>query len=78
MATVDKDFADNLVLNRGYYNGDDDNSLGDNPRVTRIVEYTNAWGAKAYGFTTGRDDPLKYLRETEYVRSPRVYWEYKA
>lgn len=36
MATVSKDLADKLVAQNGYY--------ADDPRVMRIVEYTNAWG----------------------------------
>lgn len=76
MATVDKAFADRLVAGNGWIGGDSDNSMGDNPRCTLIVEYDNAWGAKGYGAVfEGERDPDKYMRPTEYVQNPRVYWE---
>lgn len=77
MATVDKAFADNLVANQGYYNGDSGNSLGDNPRITRIVKYINGWGDEAYGITSEREDQNTYLKETKFVTKPEIYWEYK-
>lgn len=64
MGTVSKNIADAIVSGR--YNDDD-------PK--RIVEYTNAWGGVAYGVTFGRDDPDKYMLESEYIRSPRIYWD---
>lgn len=75
MATVDKSFADRLIKGNGWIDGNSDNSMGDNPRCTLIVEYTNAWGTRAYGLTFEGEDDLKYLRPTEYVKSPLVYWE---
>ena len=66
MGTVTKDIADAIA--RGEYEDDD-------PK--RIVEYTNAWGGIAYGVTFGREDPNKYLYESEYVKSPRIYWDHK-
>lgn len=78
MATVEKDFADNLIKHAGYYNGNSDNTYGDNPRCKAIIEYTTAWGNKAYGLTMDGDrDPLRYLRPTEFVIEPRVYWKYE-
>ena len=74
MSTVDKAFADNLASNGGYYNGDDNNTLGDNPRVVEITEYENAWGAQAYGLTfEGQDN--RYT-PSEFVNNPRSYWKY--
>lgn len=67
MSTVSKKIADAIV--RGEY-------LDDDPR--RIVEYKNAWGGVAYGVTFGRQDPNTYLRESQYVREPKVYWERDA
>jgi hypothetical protein len=68
MATVSKALADTLVANNGSY--------ADDPRVMRIVEYTNAWGKLAYGieyeWEVGR------YHESEYVHAPRVYWEANA
>lgn len=72
MTTVDKEFADNIARHRGFYNGDSDNSLGDNPRVVKIVAYDNAWGGKGYGLVyEGIKD--KYT-ETDFVRNPITYW----
>lgn len=75
MATVDKEFADRLIAGNGWI-GDSDNSMGDNPRCRSIVEYENAWGGTSYGcvFENERDQ-YKYMRPTECVQNPRVYWE---
>ena len=75
MSTVDKSFADSIIAHDGWYNGDRDNSLGDNPRTIRVVEYDNAWGGKGYGLVfAGQRD--KY-EASVYVRNPRTYWEAK-
>ena len=76
MSTVDKNFADNLKANRGYYNGDSDNSMGDNPRVVEIIEYDNAFGGVGYGLVF--DGTRNRYIESEFVRSPRSYWSYRA
>ena len=75
MPTVDKEFADNLKQHNGYYNGDDDNSLGDNPRCLTITEYDNAFGGVGYGLTF-EGEPNRYT-ESEFVRNPRTYWRYQ-
>lgn len=76
MSTIDKHFADRLIAGRGWIRGDSDNSMGDNPRCIKIVEYTTAWGGKGYGAVMESDhDPQRYERPTEYVQSPRVYWQ---
>jgi hypothetical protein len=77
MASVDKKFADNLASNAGYYNGGDENELGDNPRCVLIIEYDNAFGGKGYGLVMETDSYNKYT-ESEFVQNPKVYWEYKA
>lgn len=75
MATVDKRFADLLIAGGGWIGGDSDNSLGDNPRCIKIVEYDNAFGGKAYGAVFEHElDTGRYERETDYVRNPVVYW----
>ena len=74
MSTVDKEFADKLVAANGQLYPDDPFE----PPVTRIVEYTNAWGALAYGIMFERQDQDKYMRPTEYVHAPRVYFERAA
>ena len=78
MATIDKEFADNLAKNNGFFNGDDNNDLGDNPRCIKIVKYTNAWGNDAYGAVfEGELAPNRYEEVTEYVRDPHLFWVYK-
>lgn len=71
MATVDKAFADKAAAANGVLYPDDPFE----PAITRVVEYTNAWGKLAYGMTFAGEDPDKYMRESEYISSPRVYWE---
>jgi hypothetical protein len=79
MATVDKAFADKIIAGDGYYDNDDTDDLGDNPRCVKIVRYINAWGNEAYGLVMESDrDPARYDRHTEFVENPTVYWEYKA
>ena len=68
MATVSKELADKLAANDGYYK--------DDPRVYRIVEYTNAWGGTAYGME--HEWEVGKYHESEYVINPRVYWEAKS
>lgn len=65
MATVSKDLADKLVAGDGYYS--------DDPRVIRIVEYTNAWGVQAWGIEYERD--IGKYSASEYVIDPKVYWQ---
>ena len=75
MSTFDKEFADRLAAGCGWLGGDSDNSMGDNPRCIKIVEYTNAWGAKAYGAVFEGDRYQdRYEQPTDYVQRPRVYW----
>lgn len=76
MTTVDKEFADNLKANQGYRNGDDDNTLGDNPRCIEITEYDNAWGGVGYGLTF--EGQRNRYTLSEYVMNPRCYWRYSA
>lgn len=75
MGTVDKEFADNLVKHNGYYNGDSDNELGDNPRCVEITEYDNQWGGKGYGLTF--EGERNVYKPTEFVRNPKQYWKYE-
>ena len=68
MATISKDLADRIVANNGYYK--------DDPRVYRIVEYTNFAGGTSYGmeyeWEVGKYSP------SEYISNPRIYWEANA
>lgn len=65
MATVGKDLADQIKNADGYYS--------DDPRVYRIVEYTDMGGKQAYGLEYGHQ--VGKYTESEFVRSPKVYWE---
>lgn len=78
MATLDKEFIDNIIANNGFYDGVTTPSP-DNPRCIKIVEYTNAWGRLSYGavFEGEHSDPDRYEQPTEYVVNPRVYWKYR-
>ena len=43
----------------------------------RIVEYDNAWGGVSYGCVTDYQDIDTYMRPTDFVKNPRIYWERK-
>ena len=74
MGTVSKEFADNIVKHNGYYNGDDDNELGDNPRCVEITEYDNAYGGQGYGITF--EGKINVYTPSAYVHNPRCYWKH--
>jgi hypothetical protein len=65
MATVGKTLADQIKDNDGYYS--------DDPRVMRIVEYTDMGGKQAYGLEYAHQVG-KYF-PSQFVREPKVYWE---
>ncbi len=75
MGTVDKVFADNLVKHNGYYNGDENNSFGDNPRCVEITQYINMAGVAAYGLTF--EGQANKYQPSEFIRDPICYWRYK-
>jgi hypothetical protein len=70
MATVGKEIVNKLVANDGHY--------ADDPRVMRIVEYTNMAGHLAYGIEYARELG-RYTSEPDnpYIGNPRVYWKAK-
>lgn len=72
MSTVDKPFADNVIKHGGWYNGDSDNSFGDNPRCVEITEYDSVYGGVGYGMTF--EGQRNCYVESEFVRNPRCYW----
>lgn len=76
MSTVDKDFADNIKRHSGFYNGDDDQSMGDNPRCVEITEYDNAYGGIGYGLTF--EGQRNRYEASPHVGNPRQYWKYAA
>lgn len=69
MATIDdKKLINEIIANHGYYY--------DDPRVDRIVEYTNMAGNITWGvvYITDRNKE-RYMEETAYVRDPKVIWD---
>lgn len=72
MSTVDRAFADRIVAGGGWIDGDSNNELGDNPRVTLIVKYQNFWGNEAFGLVF-EGQRNKYA-QSPYVRGPVEYW----
>jgi hypothetical protein len=77
MATVDKAFADNIIRHNGYYDGNTDNSIDDNPPVVKIVKYDNAFGGVGYGLLFPDDDPEKYAA-SPFIGNPQTVWELKS
>lgn len=77
MTTVDKTIADQVLREQGR-----NDHLGgeDNPACVRIVEYTTIRGATAYGlvFENDTNQETKYMRETPYIRDPKIYWNRRA
>lgn len=73
--TCDKKFADELISGNGYHPNCGE-PAPDNPRATRIMEYTNIGGKIAYGVTFDHDNQEKYAAESSYIRNPHIYWEY--
>lgn len=65
MATVGKEIADKIKSGDGYYM--------DDPRVVRIVEYTDMGGKQAYGIEYKHE--LGKYAESFYIHQPKVYWE---
>ena len=64
MATVSKKIADQIAKGDGHYE--------DDPRVERIVQYTDMGGQLAYGL----EYPGQYgkYEASQFVRDPKVYW----
>lgn len=67
MATVSKNIADNIKAADGHYD--------DDPRVMRIVEYTDMAGQQAFGLEY--EGQVGKYAESVYVRNPKVYFEVK-
>lgn len=65
MATVSKNIADQIANGDGYYS--------DDPRVLRIVEYTDMGGKQAYGLEY--EHQLGKYAESNWIRNPVIYWE---
>lgn len=69
MATFNsKVVIDEIIAGDGHYRGD--------PRVAKIVEYTNVGGHIAWGVTWQHEqDQDRYLRQSYRILNPRVIWE---
>ncbi len=75
MSTVNKEFAENIKRHSGFYNGDDDQSMGDNPRCIEITEYDNKFGGVGYGLTfEGRTNAYQ---PSDFISNPRQFWKYE-
>ena len=76
MSTIDsKPFIDSIIRHNRFYNGDDDQSLGDNPRVVKVIEYTNMAGVRTWVVVMENDrDPDRYDSPSEYIGDPVVIW----
>lgn len=66
MPTIGKEIAEIIIKNDGYYY--------DDPRVMKVVEYTNNWGGQSFGVVYSHQDPDTY-RASAYVRNPKTLWE---
>jgi hypothetical protein len=68
MATInDKEMIDDIVANNGYFQ--------DDPRIMRIIEYTNMAGNTAYGIEYEQD--IGKYTPSQWVINPKVYWRAK-
>ena len=61
MGTVDYDFARRISENGEFTD-----------EVSIIVEYTNAWGVKAYGLVMYGEG--NRYQPSEYVNDPKIWW----
>ncbi len=71
MSTVSKEIADKIIAGNGMY-------PGDHIRVIKIYTYENAFdGSLAYKLIyENKSRPEYQFTETDFVRNPKVYWEY--
>ena len=67
MGTVTKATADKIKAADGHYD--------DDPRVMRIVEYTDMAGQQAFGLEY--EGQIGKYAESVYIRKPKVYFEVK-
>jgi hypothetical protein len=65
MPTVGPSIAHAIATNDGHYE--------DDPRVVRIVRYTDMSGKLAYGLEY--EGHLGQYEASEFVRKPKVYWQ---
>jgi len=69
MSTISsKKMVDQIIADDGHYPGD--------PRVIKIVEYTNAWGGTCYGLIY-YEAGLNNYAPSQYVKNPKTIWEAK-
>jgi hypothetical protein len=76
MPTINsKEIIDELVKHNGLYPNDPTDYSTPDPRVIKIVEYTNMAGKQTWGVIY-EGMSLDYYAESEYVRNPKTYWEF--
>ena len=67
MPTVTREIAERIISNDGFYE--------DDPRVVKVVEYTNAWGGLAYGLVyEGNKD---VYTASAWIINPKTIFEVK-
>jgi hypothetical protein len=73
MATINNgSIIKELIANNGYYS--------DDPRVAKIVEYTNSYGVITWGVTWSNENKRsqdRYLTPSPFVINPKLIWEAK-
>lgn len=68
MATLSKEIIDKIIANNGHYPGD--------PRISRVVKYTNQWGGESYAVIYPFEDQLRY-HNSAHCFNVEVIWEAK-
>ena len=69
MSTVNKELAEEIMANDGYY--------ADDERVMQVIKYQNMWGVEAYALAYRRDVMAKRYQASDYVINPEIIWSAK-
>lgn len=74
MSTVSKDIADKIVAGNGWIDNQHEEVIpAQDQRIVLIICYNNSFGGVSYGCVE-QGQYNKYI-PSEYIRSPRIYWE---
>lgn len=75
MATVSKEFAQELIEGNGFCKEFPDDGAPDNPPAVRIVKYMDQGGKVVCGVVFAHErNKTRYEIESEFVRNPKVIW----
>lgn len=66
MSTVNQALAEAIIAADGYYL--------DDPRVTKVVKYTNSYGGESYAILYAHHDQLKY-EQSPFCGNVTTLWE---